>query len=160
MLEFWRRLTRKRDFYAGGLMILLGLVAVWKGPGYDLGTLMRMGPGFMPTALGTILIILGIAIAGAATTASEGEDEDILPEDPQWWGWACILAGPILFMVFGKFGGLIPATFACVFVSALGDRRATLKSTLTLAAVVTVFGVGLFSFILGIPIPVLRWGGL
>ena len=153
-------LVRKRDFYAGGLMVLLGLVAVAKGPSYRLGTLMQMGPGFMPTALGAILVVLGIMIAGSATTTKEGEDQDILPEDPQWWGWGCILAGPILFIIFGSFGGLIPATFSCVFVSALGDRSATLKSSLALAFVVTAFGVGLFSFVLGIPMPVWTWGGL
>ncbi len=118
-----RRLLRKRDFYAGGLMILVGLVAAYKGPSYQLGTLMRMGPGFMPTALGVLLILLGIVIAGSAVNTAEGEGEDILPEYPQWRGWGCILAGPVCFIIFGSVGGFIPATFSCVFVSALGDRE-------------------------------------
>src|SRR4249919_65967 len=80
--------VRKRDFYAGGLIIFFGLVMALKGPGYRLGTLMHMGPGFLPTALGVILICLGIAIAGASLTAAEGEDERILPEHPEWLGWA------------------------------------------------------------------------
>ena len=66
ILELGRNLVRKRDFYAGSLMILFGLVAVIKGPGYRIGTLMHMGPGFMPTALGVIMILLGIAIAATA----------------------------------------------------------------------------------------------
>jgi hypothetical protein len=49
--------------------------------------------------------------------------------------------------------GFIPATFACVYVSALGDRTATWKSALVLAAVVTVFGVA----VLQIPMPLFRW---
>ena len=61
-----QNLVRKRDFYAGALMIFFGLVMALKGPGYRLGTLMHMGPGFLPTALGVILICLGIAIAGTA----------------------------------------------------------------------------------------------
>ena len=64
--ELVRNLLRKRDFYAGGLVILLGLVMALKGPTYRLGTLMHMGPGFLPTALGVILIFLGILITGAA----------------------------------------------------------------------------------------------
>jgi hypothetical protein len=52
---------------------------------------------------------------------------------------------------------MAPGTFACVFVSALGDRDMTLKSAATLAAVVTAFGVLLFHNILGIPMPVLHW---
>lgn len=155
-----RRLLRKRDFYAGGLMILLGLVAAYKGPSYQLGTLMRMGPGFMPMALGIILIILGLIIAGGAINLEDGEDEDILPEHPQWRGWGCILAGPVCFIVFGTVSGFIPATFSCVFVSALGDREATLKSAFVLSSVVTVFGVLLFHYLLQVPMPLLTWRAL
>lgn len=155
-----RNLVRKRDFYAGGLMILFGLVMALEGPSYRLGTLMHMGPGFLPTALGVILIGLGIAIAASALTSPEGEDEDLLPEHPEWWAWGCILASPLSFMLFGSYFGLIPGTFACVFTAAMGDREATLKSAVILSAVVTVFGVGLFSYILQIPMPVLAWRGL
>ena len=154
-----RELTRKRDFYAGGLMVLIGCGVALKGLTYRAGTLMHMGPGFLPTTLGVILALLGIAIAAAAMTDGEASEdgERILPEHPQWWGWLCILAGPVLFIVCGRYFGLIPGTFACVFVSALGDRSATLKSSLILAAVVTVFGVALFSYFLQIPLPVLTW---
>jgi hypothetical protein len=155
-----QNLVRKRDFYAGGLVILFGLVMALKGPSYRLGTLMHMGPGFLPTALGVILIFLGVLIAGAAVATPEGEDERIMPEHPEWLGWACILAGPLCFILFGSYFGLIPGIFACVFVSALGDRTATLKSSVVLAAVVTVFGVGLFSYLLQVPMPLLTWRGL
>jgi uncharacterized protein (DUF486 family) len=47
-----------------------------------------------------------------------------------------------------------------VFVSALGDRTATWKSSFVLAAVVTAFGVGLFSYLLQVPMPLLTWRGL
>lgn len=154
-----RGLLRKRDFYAGALMILFGLVMTLKGPTYRLGSLMHMGPGFMPTALGVILVLLGIAIAAPAAAVPDGEDEDILPEHPEWWGWACILAGPLAFILFGSYGGMAPGTFACVFVSALGDRSATYKSAAMLAAIVTVFGVSLFHYVLQVPMPVLEWRG-
>ena len=151
-------LLHRRDFYAGCLMVLFGLFAALNGPNYTLGTLMRMGPGFLPTALGVILICLGVIIAGtAATTAApDAEDQRFLPE-PQWLGWLCILAGPLAFILFGKLGGMIPGTFACVFISALGDRDATWKGALVLAAGVTVFGVLLFHCLLKIPMPILHW---
>jgi energy-converting hydrogenase Eha subunit E len=153
-----RAFTHKRDFYAGGLLVLLGLVMAIKGPGYRVGTLMHMGPGFMPTVLGVILIFLGILIAGTAVAAPPVEGEErILPPNPQWWGWFCIIAGPALFILLGTYFGLIPATFACVFVSSLGDRTATWKGSLVLATVVTVFGVALFSYVLKVPMPLLEW---
>jgi putative Ca2+/H+ antiporter (TMEM165/GDT1 family) len=153
-------LTRKRDFYAGALMVLLGCGVAVKGVTYPTGTLTHIGPGFLPTALGVTLAVLGIAIALTATTSNEKgreEGDDIVPEEPQWRGWFCILAGPVLFILCGHYFGMIPGTFACVFVSALGDRTATWKSSFILAIVVTAFGVGLFSYFLQVPMPVLAW---
>lgn len=154
-----RRLIHKRDFYAGGLLILFGLVAALKGPDYGPGTLMHMGPGFMPTALGVILILLGIAIAGASLASPDGVDEKILPAHPQWFAWGCILAGPLMFIVFGSYFGMFPGTFMCIFVSALGDKTQTYKSALVLAAVVGVAGTLLFSYLLQVPMPILTWPG-
>ena len=153
-------LLYKRDFYAGGLMVLFGLFAALNGPRYTLGTLMHMGPGFMPTALGVILVLLGITIAVNAATAKEGEaaEEGILPEHPEWLAWGCILASPLAFILFGKFGGMIPGTFMCVFVAGLGDRDMTWRGAAVVAAGVTFLGVMLFHYLLKIPMPVLKWG--
>ena len=54
---------------------------------------------------------------------------------------------------------MIPGTFGCVFIAALGDRNATWLGTFVLATVVTVFGVGLFSYFLQIPMPIFTWRG-
>jgi putative Ca2+/H+ antiporter (TMEM165/GDT1 family) len=142
-------------------MILLGLGVALKGASYRAGTLMHMGPGFMPTALGIILVLVGIAIGVAALSPSEGgeHEESILPESPQWWAWSCILLSPVLFIVFGRYFGMAPGTFACVFIAALGDRTATWLSTFVLSTVVTIFGVGLFSYFLQVPMPIFTWGG-
>jgi len=66
---------------------------------------------------------------------------------------------PILFIVFGRYFGMIPATFSCVFIAALGDRAATWTGTIVLSTVVTVFGVALFSYFLQVPMPILTWKG-
>ena len=65
----------------------------------------------------------------------------------------------MLFIVFGRYFGMAPGTFACVFIAALGDRTATWKSTFILSTVVTVFGVSLFSYFLQVPMPIFTWGG-
>ncbi len=150
------KFTWKRDYYAGSLMLLLGVGAAVTGSGYKFGSLARMGPGFMPVVLGVVLAFLGILIAGTALASSEPDDRKFLPDNPQWFGWACIIAGPILFIILGHYGGMIPAVFGCVFVSALGDKTATYKSSLILALGVTVFGVLLFHYLLNIPFPLLR----
>jgi uncharacterized membrane protein YhdT len=150
------RFTWKRDYYAGGLMLLVGVGAAVTGTGYKFGSLARMGPGFMPVVLGVVLAFLGILIAGTALGSSEPDNSKFLPANPQWFGWACILGGPILFIILGYYGGMIPAVFACVFVCALGDKTGSYKSSAILAAGVTVFGVLLFHYLLSIPFPLLR----
>ena len=151
-----KKFALKRDYYAGGLMLLLGVGAAVTGSGYKFGTLARMGPGFMPVVLGVVLAFLGLLIAGTALGSSEPDDGKFLPDNPQWFGWLCIIAGPVLFIVLGQFGGMIPAVFACVFVCALGDKTATYKSSFVLACGVTVFGVLLFHYLLNIPFQLLR----
>jgi uncharacterized membrane protein YhdT len=150
------RFKLKRDYYAGGLMLLLGVGAAVVGSGYKFGSLARMGPGFMPVMLGIVLAFLGVLIAGTALASSEPDDTKFLPNNPQWFGWLCILGGPVLFIILGQYGGMIPAVFACVFVCALGDKTATYKSSAVLALGVTVFGVLLFHYLLSIPFPLLR----
>ncbi len=150
-----RALVQKRDFYAGMLLIVFGCVALVGARHNPFGTLMHMGPGFFPTMLGVILVGIGILVA-MMSLGTLHEPDRILPEHPEWLGWACILAGPILFMILGEYGGMAPATFACVFVSALGDRTATWKSSFVLAAGVTLFGCLLFSYVLKIPFPIFR----
>lgn len=158
-----RELVSKRDFYAGGLMMLLGLAIAFKGSSYRAGTLMHMGPGFLPTALGVLLVLLGIAIAvaGLSSSSTDGHEEDqsILPEHPQWWAWFCILMSPVCFIFFGRYFGMIPATFSSVFIAAIGDKNSTWLSSIILAVVITVFGVALFSYFLQVPMPILTWKG-
>lgn len=151
-----RAFMRRRDFCAGALLMLLGGGVIVQARENSYGTLMHMGPGFFPTALGVILIFLGVLIAGSAFAPGDGEQQHILPEKPEWFGWACILAGPIFFIIAGEYGGMAPATFLCVFVSALGDKTATLKNSFLLALGITVFGCALFHYVLHVPFPIIR----
>src|SRR5258708_1943723 len=147
-------------------MTLIGLGAVLEARHYNVGTLFHMGPGFFPIILGVIMTCLGILIAGVAATAAAVDDDQLIMPKAEWRAWLCILAGPALFIVFGGNwsglvpSGLIPATFACVFVSAMGDRDSTVKSALILATGVTICGVGLFSYLLQVSLPMWRWGSL
>jgi len=146
----------KRDYYGGALMIFLGAGAALEGQRYGMGTLTRMGPGFFPVALGIILILIGILIAGSAYASDEPDKEGFLPAKPEWFAWACIVASPIFFIALGEYAGLLPATFACVFVAALGDRETTVKQAAILAAGISTSGILLFSYVLKIPFPIVR----
>ena len=152
-----QNLLQKKDFYAGLAVTLLGAGVTLNSTTYKLGTLMHMGPGMFPFILGILLTFVGILIFISGLAAPLA-DERILPETMEWRGWACILAGPLMFILFGEFFGMVPATFMCVFVSALGDRTATVRESAGLAACITVAGAFLFSYVLKVPFPLFRWG--
>src|SRR5262249_5647965 len=107
--------------------------------------------------LGIVMTFIGILIfiSGLMTPLEDGER--ILPESMEWRGWICILAGPLMFILFGEYFGMVPATFMCVFVSALGERTATLRASALSAEAITRVGSFVFSYVLKVPSPLFRW---
>ena len=149
------RVTNKRDLYGGIIIALFGAVGVFEGYRLGAGTLSKMGPGYVPMALGVILIGLGLMMAG--NQGDPDQASEVVFDQPEWRGWLCIIAGVASFIVLGQYAGLVPAAFFSVFISALGDRTATLKGALLLSLGTTVFGVVLFHYLLSISIPLFWW---
>jgi hypothetical protein len=145
-----------RDYYGGALMLLTGLGAVYQGLDYKVGTLTEMGPGFFPVAVGAVLAFMGILIALGARKAVPEDEDGYQP--PEWRGWICITASIAAFIVLGVYGGLLPATFAVVFISALGDRENTVKQAALLALGLCVVAVVVFWWALRMQLPLFTWG--
>jgi hypothetical protein len=116
-----------------------------------------MGPGFFPVVLGCILCLVGLAIAaGAPRNPAQEAGKTAAPE---WRGWICIITGIVAFAVIGRYGGFVPATFAVVFISALGDRGNTPARAFLLAAAMVVVCLVVFWWGLQIQLPLFTWGG-
>ncbi len=151
-----RRIERgRREVLGGALMLAIGLGAIWQGAHYPLGTLSRMGPGYFPVALGVILAVVGVVIAISGHLAAPSAAAPKLP--PEWRAWGLIAASIVLFVVLGKWGGLLPATAAIVFVSALADRDNGWRSALLLALVMCLAAVVVFWWALQIQFPLFAW---
>jgi len=146
-----------QDHYAGALLVALGIGVVVAGLGYGVGSLRQMGSGFFPLVLGVLLVALGIAIAATAAPAGAGAPAPghatLAGPVVQWRGWLCILGGVAAFVVLGAHGGLVPASFASVFVAALGDRRNSVRDAALLALAMTAFGVVVFHYGLHVLLP-------
>ena len=135
-------------------MLGFGVAGVIEGHRLGTGTLTSMGSGYVPLALGVTLMVLGLSMsAKAVITGSNGQH---LAITAQWRGWGCIFLGVLSFLLIAPWMGLIPAAFFCVFISALGDKTATLRGAAALGIGVTVFGVVLFHYALQVPIAL--WG--
>jgi hypothetical protein len=64
----------------------------------------------------------------------------------------------LAFVGLGVYGGLVPATFAAVFISALGDKSNSWRDAALLAAGLAVAGVLIFSYGLHLQLPLFNWG--
>ncbi|HEY4253069.1 MAG TPA: tripartite tricarboxylate transporter TctB family protein [Roseomonas sp.] len=148
--------SRYRDYVGGLILLVVGAAAAFQAQTYQIGTLTRMGPGFFPCALGIILACAGVvllittALHNARTPRVIGGTPG---HPPEWRGWICICLSVIAFAILGELTGLVPATFACVFIAALGDRDNKLLDIILLSIGVTVAGVIVFWWGLGILFP-------
>ncbi len=148
---------RYQDRFAGGVIATIGLAAATVSASYPVGDLQAMGPGLFPLMLGVILMMLGVAIGvGAPSTEKDPHAAEGL-DHPEPRGWLCIIGGVGAFIALAQPAGMLPATFACVFISAMGDRTATWRQAAILAACVAVVGVLLFHYALRIQLPAVAW---
>lgn len=157
-----RRPKLGKDHWGALLLLGLGTALLVGGRNYAMGQLSHMGPGFIPLALGVAMVVVGLAIGITAAPAGQETTDHPLPghgthHGPEWRGWLCILGGVMSFVFVGSHGGLLPATFACVFISAMGDRTNTVKSAAVLAAGMTVFCLIVFHYGLTLQLPLFQW---
>lgn len=152
----------RKDYYGGTLMVLVGLAAVVSGLQYHTGTLSHMGPGFFPVAVGALLTFVGVLIAASARSAppagAQPGGHGHGHAAPDLRGTVCIVLGTLAFLLFGKYGGMIPATFAIVFISAMGDRNNSVKQAFLLAVAMCVIAAVVFSWALQLQLPLFTWG--
>ncbi len=50
-----------KDFWIGAIYLIAGTIGLLVGRDYPLGTAARMGPGFFPAIISTLLILFGVA---------------------------------------------------------------------------------------------------
>ena len=144
-----------KDRVSAALLILLGTGIVAEGLTYRMGTLTHMGAGYIPVVLGALLALVGAAIG---VTAETGDFGDAKTHPTEWRGWLCILGAVFAFVILGSHGGFVPATFASVFIAAIGDRSNRVRDAALLAAGITVAGVLIFDFGLQLQFPLFAWG--
>jgi Tripartite tricarboxylate transporter TctB family len=136
----------KADFAAGLLFILFGLGFGIAALGLDMGTTLRMGPGYFPMVLAILLIGLGVAIVITAT-GTAGEAVGAYARR----GMVFILAAPIFFGLTVRGLGFVPSIFITTLIAATAGPKLKPLHALALAIVVTIFCTLVFSVALGMP---------
>lgn len=146
------KLTQRRlgaDVLAGLLFLAIGLAVTIVASGYRIGTAGSMGPGYFPLALGILMTVFGLIIAGKGL-ASGGEMA------PQFaFGTAAIVVlAMVAFGLLVERLGLVVAIPAVVLLSRLagGDRRWI--EIVALGVALTLFCLAVFVWALRAPLPV------
>lgn len=152
----------KHKHLSGGSIVLIGIATTVGSTEYQIGTMARMGPGFYPMMLGIVMMVLGLLIA----ILPDSPDEILADRQTEPLSskirkharpWAAIIGGMLLFIILGTYGGLVPATFSLVFISALGDHNNSVKQSFWLAVGVTAFTVAVFHYGMQMQFPLFTW---
>lgn len=149
-----------------GLLCLgVSLAAAWMASGYAYGTVIAMGPGFVPTAVAVLLAILGVIIlagggrdlknAGANSGGGVASDSEPSEHDPVMTARAigCICGAILLFGLLLKPLGLAATVFAVVLLAGLAHPNVRAVPLMALAAGLTVGACVVFVILLGLNIP-------
>jgi hypothetical protein len=140
------------DVLAGGIFVLIGGAFVVGSLGYELGTPLRMGPGYFPLLVGAILAALGLAIVLKGLVAAEVLSFGAIP----WRAVAAIVLALVFFGFTARRLGFVPATAVTALVTTLASRRMRPLVAVAVAAGLTVAST--LIFVVGLQVRIPLWG--
>ena len=143
------RVRSPQDFGAGILFAVAGAAALWLGRDYAIGSLTKMGPGYLPTALSWLLIGLG-AVLVLRAIALDGPRLAPSALRPQLF----ILAAIVVFALAIERLGLALTVVAVALTAAFASSEIRAREAALLAVALAALCVVLFVHLLGQPFAV------
>lgn len=147
------RVKNAQDFWAGILFFIVGVLALWFGRSYVFGTATRMGPGYLPTVLSWMLVLIGLFLSLRALVEDGARIEGSLVR-PQVF----VLLAIVVFGLLIERFGLVPTVVVVTLLAALASREMRWVETVALALGLAALCVTLFVYLLGQPLAVWSWG--
>ena len=144
------KIKSPKDFWSAVMFVGFGVFFMaWALTHYQMGTAVRMGPGYFPTVLGGLLTFLGLVVL-AGSLAVQGDPVPQFHFRPLLF----ITIGVVLYGYLMKPLGLVGATAALVFVSAYGGHEFKWREVIILFAILFVFSWLVFVKGLTLPFPI------
>jgi hypothetical protein len=140
------------DVLAGGIFVAIGAAFVVGSLGYELGTLLRMGPGYFPLLVGAIVAALGLAIVVKGLIAGEVISFGAIP----WRAVAAISFAVLFFGFTVERLGFVPTSAVTALVATLASPRVRLLHAVAVAAGLTVAST--LIFVVGLQLRIPLWG--
>ncbi len=154
------KIKSQKDFFSGLLYTVVGAAFAYGATSYNIGTGARMGPGYFPLLLGSILAFIG-AIILLKSLVVETPTGDAVGS----WAWKplfFIIGGNLMFgILLGglpsiKFPamGLIVAIYGTTLIVSMAGDKFKLKEVLILGTVLSVISYLAFILLLKLQFPV------
>lgn len=143
--------ARNRDIWAGLTFLATGVAALLLARGYPAGTALRMGPGYFPRLLASLLILFGLHAVWKGLRRPERIEGA--------WSSRALIGLPLAMVLFGvlmEHAGFVPAIAALVVGSAAAGRQFRLLEVLLLTGFLTAISVAIFVWGLGLPYPLIK----
>ncbi len=146
------RVRSPQDLGAGAVFVTIGAAGLYFGQDLAFGSSARMGPGYFPTILSCLIVVIGLVLA-VKSLAADGPPIERIYLRPLFAILLAILAfGALIDRV-----GLALTAVVLTIGSAYARRDVNLTETLLLAAGLALFVVGVFVYGLTQPLP--AWWG-
>lgn len=129
-----------RDVLAGMTFVAVGAAFAVTSVTYEVGTALRMGPGYFPLVVGALTVVFGALVIAKGFVAGESGDIGDIP-----WRAIVLILGAVLFFGLTVRGlGLVPTVFVAALMSTFASRRTTVVGGVLIAAGLTVISVLIF----------------
>ena len=135
-----------RDFYGGLMLVLLATLALTASAELPGQRGFAFGPGTAPRLFSILLAALGAAVALGGVFAEGAPIEKYKVRGP-----ALVIVSILAFAGMIRPLGLVPATFLAFMISILGSTEMRWIESLVAAALMTLFCVLLFVYLLNLP---------
>ena len=143
-----KRLASSADVRAGLFFLAVALLGLFLAQNLRPGTAMRMGPGYLPNLVCSILLALGL-LTVAKAVATPGPDAGSWTLRPLM----AVLGALLVFALGIEQLGLFATTALVVIVASFATPESRPVEVLVIALSLAAFSTGLFVQALGLPIP-------
>ncbi|QTG16888.1 tripartite tricarboxylate transporter TctB family protein (plasmid) [Agrobacterium tumefaciens] len=114
----------------------------------DMGTTFKMGPGYFPLVLASLVILIGFVLFVSALTGQGSFKVEVAPARAV----LAIILAPILFGLTVRGAGFIPAVAVATLSASLASPDLNLKPIIVISFGMTAFCVAVFIYGLGMPV--------
>jgi putative tricarboxylic transport membrane protein len=142
-----------KDLSAGLMFIVVGGMFAIGANQYPMGTAVRMGPAYFPSVLGWILVVLGLIVF----VRSFYMDDDEVIRKTNYRPLLLVIGAVFVFAFLLDKAGLVIASFALMFISAMGGWDFKWKEQVVNSVVMSAVITGMFYYGLGLPFKLFPW---